>query len=267
MPITYFLFFLSLSTFAQTGPRIKVIPNPQSIEDFDHQFKGCPENSECDQVMGHMLTRWKNLISKLREGNLTNEKKAQALELYRKKYGIPAEFYTFQISQQGFKPVLYNSSCKDHNPKSGERTLKGIAFLKSLSAQKAIIWRDQSLLEVPLKNNIIPQPVKVYFENSETTYQLPLEDQPLFIKNKNLYVLKEEDGFYYMLEISLNGDWKIVNVDFTKLSYWEEKRQNVACPADKEKAHGTFKSEFCKTVWDEDAKKLLTVRMQQGCII
>ena len=99
MRLTYLLIFITLSGFAQNKPRIHVIPNPQSLEDFDHEFKGCPENSECDQVMGHMLSRWKLLISKLKEIPDTN-KNAQALELFRAKYGIPAEFYTNQKSQQ-----------------------------------------------------------------------------------------------------------------------------------------------------------------------
>ncbi len=266
MRLTYLLLFLSLSAFGQNKARIQVLPNPQSLEDFDHEFKGCPENSECDQVMGHMLGQWKTLISKLKD--ITNSNKnAQALELFRSKYGIPVEFYTYQKSQQGFKPALYSSPCKEHNPKSGEKILRGIAFLKSVNNEKAIIWRDQSQIELPLKDNLIPQLVKVYYDNSPVNYQLPLNDQPLFIKNRELYILREEDGFYYNLKISENGSWQIVNLDMTQLSSLEEKRQEITCPVDSQKANPVFTTSFCKTVYDVDSKKTIIVKMHQGCLI
>lgn len=266
MRITYLLLFLSLSAFSQVKPRIQVIPNPESAEDFDHQFKGCPENSECDQVSAHMLTRWKGLITKLKEIPDTN-KTSQALELFRAKYGIPTEFYTNQKSQIGFKPVLYSSSCKAHNPKIGEKILKGTSFVKSLSETTAILWRDQAQIELPVKENITAQPLRVYYDGSPATYYLPLGDQPLFIKARELYILKEEDGYYYTLKISENGDWKIVNLDMSELSVWESKREEVACPKDTHKAPAIFGTQFCKTIWDVDAKKVIVAKIAMGCPI
>lgn len=268
MRVSYLLFFLTLSAFGQIKPKIEVIPNPKSLEDFDHQYKGCLENSECDQVMGLQLTRWKDLITKVREDKITPAKKAQFLELFRAKYGIPVEFYTYQKSQQGFKPLLFNSSCKDHNPKDdSKKVLRGMAFLKSLAMDKAIVWRDQTQIEVPT-DLVIAQPVTVYYPDGAKTYSLPLNDQPLFIKNKSLYVLKEEDSFFFALKVEANGDWKIEDLDMTRLSDWEDKKQTVTCPKDKTNSTPKiFGVEFCKTVWDEDLRKEVTVKMHQGCII
>lgn len=266
MHITYFALFFCLVVFAGPNPRIEVLPNPQGIEDFDHEFKGCPENSECDQVMGHMMSRWKNLINKLKQSS-DPIKKTQMLELFRSKYGIPTEFYTNQKSLQSFGPALHNSPCREHNPRTGEKILRATAFIKSLTNEKALIWRDQSLLEMPLKDNLTPQPVKVYYLSGPITYQLSLGDQPLYIKNKELLVLKEDDGFYFALKVSTSGDWKIVDLDMTQLSKWENKRQDIDCPKDSEKSPPEFNMEFCKTVWDEDLNQLVTVRMNQGCSI
>ena len=270
MRLTYLLIFITLSVSAQNKPRIQVIPNPQTLEDFDHEFKGCPENSECDQVMGHMLSRWKVLTSKLKETE-DAKKNAQALELFRAKYGIPVEFYTTQKSQQGFKPALYNSPCKEHNPKDPkdlkEKVLKGIAFVKSITNENAIIWRDQAQIELPLKDNMTPQPVKVYYDQGPVTYQLPIGEQPLFIKNRELYFLKEDDGLYFAVKVSEKGDWKIENLDMTQLSTLEDKREEVTCPKDPEKAPEAFTIGYCKSVWDVDAKKTIIVKMQQGCLI
>lgn len=268
MRVTYLLFFLSLPLFSQTRPKIEVIPNPKTIEDFEHQYKGCLENSECDQVMGLQLSRWKDLITKLKDDKIEAGKKAQYLELFRSKYGIPVEFYTVQKSQQGFKPLLFNSSCKDHNPKTGEKTLKGTAFLKSLSKEKAIVWRDQTQIEVPVGELLEPQPVTVYFDGSPHTYLLPLGDQPLFIKGGELFVLKEEDNFFYTLKVSKTGEWKIENLDFSKISEYDDKKDNVTCPKDPTKqTPKAFGVEFCKSIWNEDSKKTVVVKMHQGCAI
>jgi len=264
MLAAFLCFFVTFPLLAQVPPQVKVIPNPENISDFDHPNKGCPENSECDPVMGLQLQRWQDLISKLKDEGVSQEKKAQFVELFRSKYGLPVEFYTYQKSQLGFKPLLYNSPCKDHNPKEKDkRVWRGISFLKSLSKEKAVVWRDQVQIEVPTAGMIIPQSVQLEAE----TFYLPLMDQPLYIKDKALHVLKEDDGFFYLLKISSNGDWKVVSIDYPRLSYWEDKRQEVKCPVEKGKTPNLFGVEFCKLVWDEDLKKSVTVKLHQGCII
>ena len=268
MHASYLMFFLTISVFAQTTPQIEVIPAPKTIEDFEHQYKGCLANSECDQVMGLQLSRWKELVSKLSDPKMENNKKHQFIELFRSKYGIPVEFYTTQKSQQGFKPLLYNSPCKDHNPKEGEKTLKGTAFIKSLTKDKAVIWRDQTQIEVPVGELLTPQPVTLYNESSSDIYYLPIGDQPLFIKDKSLHILKEDDGFFYLLKVSANGVWKIENLDYGRLSSWEDKREEVTCPKDPTNiAPKAFGVEFCKTIWNEDLKKTVVVKLRQGCVI
>lgn len=268
MHASYLMFFLSLAAFAQAPTQIEVIPPPKTIEDFEHQYKGCLANSECDQVMGLQLGRWKELLTKINDPKMANAKKFQFLELFRSKYGIPVEFYTTQKSQQGFRPLLYNSSCKDHNPKEGEKVLRGMAFVKALTKDKAIIWRDQTQIEVPVGELLTPQPLIVYNGKETLSYNVPLGDQPLFIKDKSLLILKEDDGFFYALKISQKGEWKIENLDFTQLSHWEDQRAEVTCPKDEANiAPKTFGVEFCKTVWNDDLKKTVIVKIRQGCVI
>ncbi len=266
--MSYFLFFISLSLFGQENPKIELIQGPKSLESYDHQFKGCLENSECDQVMGLQLTRWNDLINKVKQDKIDYPKKSQYLELFRSKYGIPVEFYTYQKSQLGHKPLLFNSPCKNHNKEGQEKVLKGISFVKSVSKDRAVIWRDQTQIEVPMGELLLAQPVIVYSGDKPTTYQLPIGDQPLFIKNNELYVLKDEDDFFYVLKISSKGDWKIENLDMSRLSGWEEKRSDAICPKDTTESHPkVFEVEFCKNIWDEDLKKTVIVKMHLGCLI
>lgn len=265
MRVTLLLFFISISAFSRTGPQIEVVPNPKTIEDFDHQFKGCLENSECDQVMGLQLTRWRDLVSKLSGDKIENSKKMQFVELFRGKYGIPVEFYTTQKSQLGFKPLLFNSHCREHNPKDRAKTLRGMSFVKSISSTKATIWRDQAQIEIPIGELLTPQPVVVYGTTTET-YQLPIGDQPLFIKNKSLYILREDDGFFYTLRISPDGQWGVESLDYSKLSAYEDKRSETSCPKEiNTPTSEAFKVQFCKLIWDEDSQKTVVVKLFQGC--
>lgn len=268
MFLPYFMLFLSLQSFSQTKAEVKVLPNAQTAEDFEHQNRGCPENSECDQVMGLQLKRWDEFIRGLKNNQKGSSlSKAQSIENYRSQTGIPVEFYTNKKSQQGFKPLYFNSPCKAHNPpKEGNRVLKGMAFVKGITKDKAIVWRDQAQIEIPTGDLLTPQPVMVLEGPNSGRYLLPLGDEPLFIKNKSLYILREHDEYYYVLKIALDGSWTIVDVDLTRLSEWQDKKDPVACPADKNKtAPEVFGAEFCKTVWDEDLKKTVVVKMHQGC--
>ncbi len=268
MRLSYLLLLLSLKALGQASPKIEVIPPPKTLEDYDHQFKGCPENSECDQVMGHQLSRWNELIKKLKSPGMEEKEKVQFLELFRGKYGLPVEFYTIQKSQQGFKPLLFNSPCKEHNQKTGEKILRGTAFLKGLTREKAFVWRDQTQIEVPVGELLTAQPLIVYRDGVETRYDIPLGDQPLFIRKGDLYLLREADDLFYFLKVSALGAWKVELVDMERLSEWELKRTEVSCPKKEFLApQKQFSVSFCKTVWDEDQKRVLTFRMHQGCVI
>lgn len=261
------LFFIS-PALLMAAPEIRVIEEPKSLEDFEHQFKGCPANSECDQVMGHQLQNWQTMVKRLSSSESTpSVKKAMEVEEFREKAGIPAEFYTTRKSQQGFRPLFFNSPCKDHNPKKeDERILRGTAFIKSITKDKAIVWRDQAQIEVPVGDLLTPQPVTVFTATGADNYFIPIDDQPLFIKDKSLHILKEDEGFFYVLKIDAKGEWKIVDVDMTRLSEWEDKREYISCPGEKEKkTPKQFGAVFCKQVWDEDLKKPVVVRMHAGC--
>jgi hypothetical protein len=264
----YLLFLVTFGAFAQITTPIQPLPGPKGLEDFEHQFQGCPENSECDPTMGRDLKNWRDLITKL-QNEKSIPKRTQELEAFRTARGIPVDFYSSKKSQQGFRPLLYNSPCKDHNPKSSEeKTYKGTAFLKAMDSKTGKVWRNDALMEIPQGELLTSQPVVVYYPEGALTYELPLMDQPLFIKAKDLFVLREDEGVFYILKVSKTGDWKIVDLDQTKLLTWEEKREPVKCPAEKIKSSPkAFQNDFCKTVWDEDSKNLVVVKMSEGCAI
>lgn len=259
--MSYLLLFFLFSSRIEAQTPIKVLPEVSSPHEFIHQNPGCLENSECDQVMGHQLNTWSKV---LKEASSPKDKSARlAREL--KERGIPVEFYTVAKVKNFFKPMLFNSSCRHHNPKEGEKIFRGTAFLKSLSLNKAIIWRDQTQIEYRPDQQLVAQPIKVYFSETPTTYLSALDDQPLFMRNNKLYFLKEYDEEFFLLEVSANGDWEIVEMDLTKLTYYEDKKTNIDCPNNKIENSQAFEVKYCKGIWDETTSKLIPVEMYQGC--
>lgn len=265
MRASYLLFFLSLTVFGQTTPVIKVLPMKPGPLDYEHLNPGCPENSGCDPVMGQQMKKWNDLIKKVSFEESSPQSKAQQIEAFRAQFGIPVEFYTTQKAQQGFKPILFSSSCRDHSLKTDQKILKGIAFTMGISAKSAAVWRSSAQIEVPLSELYLPQPVTVYFPEGARTYQLPLGDQPLFVKDKSLYVLRDEEDFFYMLKVTSSGEWSVEATDLSELTQWTDRRLEVKCPKSDLKVPAAFGSHFCKSIWDEDAKKTVIALMHLGC--
>jgi hypothetical protein len=268
MKMIFFLFFLSLK--AQSGPinDIKILSSPEDSGDYEHLNKGCPENSECDVVLGQQILRWQKLITGLKSETKTPAQKALELDQFRSNFGIPVDFYTTQKSQLGFKPLLFESPCKNHNPKNQPKTLKGSAFIKSVNQNRAIVWRDQTQIEVPLGEELDLQKISVEHPQKTLTYYAPLGDQPLFIKNKKIFLIKEEDHLFYFLSISPEGSWRIENLSFELLNLWEAKRTKVQCPKNSSSViNSRFEIPICKLIWDEDLKRTVLVRMHLGCEI
>jgi hypothetical protein len=265
MRASYLLFFLSLAVFGQTKPVIKVLPIVPGPEDYEHMNPGCPENSECDPVMGQQMKKWMDLVKKVSFEESTPQSKSQQIEAFRAQFGIPVEVYTTQKSQQGFKPILFNSTCRDHSSKADQKILKGIAFTKGITQKAGQVWRSSAQIEVPVSELYLPQPVTVFFPEGARTYQLPLGDQPLFVKDKSLHVLKDEEDLFFMLKVSPLGEWSVEATDLSELSQWTDRRTEVACPKSDVKVPPAFGSHFCKSIWDEDAKKPVVVLMHLGC--
>jgi len=270
--VIFLIFLLNYRAHAFYPNGTLLVPPPkdaESLEDFEHQFKGCPENSECDSLMGQRLLLFKDLIQKMVDEEAPEKKRALELNKFRTQFGLPVEFYTIQKSFKEFKPLLYNSPCPNHNPKkkSETQTLIGKAFIKSTAHGKAMVIRGQTQLDVPLGDLLRLQPLEVFYDKAATTYQIPIGEKPLFIKDKSLYLLKEEDNFFYFLKISAAGDWSVEEVDATIISRYQDKISDITCPAPPSQNLEVFKSEYCQNVWSEDLKKTVVFRVYRGCVL
>ncbi|MFA7612651.1 MAG: hypothetical protein WCY48_00335 [Candidatus Caldatribacteriota bacterium] len=262
MLLSYLVLFLIVSPLSWSAPQVKVLSEPSTPQEFIHQNPGCLENSECDPVMGHQINEWNQLI---KNPKLKGKDKRLALSKHLKERGIPTEFYTIQKVSRFFKPMLFNSHCRNHNPKEGEKILRGTSFIKSLTPDKAVIWRDQTQIEFTPDEQLVAQPIKVYFDEVPKIFLSSLDDQPLFIKDHKLYILKEYEEEFFLLEIDEKGKWEIVDMDISKLSFYEDKKAHMECPNSVGTHPTEFEVRFCKGIWDESQSKLIPVEMYQGC--
>lgn len=268
MSVIYFMIFFSLSLFGQEKPNVQKITPTKSMEDFEHQFKGCLENSHCDEIMGLQLTEWKDFLKNIKEKNEFGSKKAEKIENFRVKKGIPVEFYTTDKSQIGFKPLLYDSPCKVHSVPGELKVQRGLSFVKSIDKEKAVIWRNETQIEVPLGDFFFPQIITVFFSDKQASFLTPIDEQPLFIRDSSLFFLKEDHENFYILKISPNGEWKIVDIEMSELLLMSERKKDSTCPNDLTKIQGKiFNSDICQSIWNEDEKKHVIIKMQRGCLI
>lgn len=242
--------------------------NPESLDDFAHPNKGCPENSECDQVMGSMLQKFKILVEKLDSGEFDQNYKAKEMEKFRISFGLPVNFYTQQKADQSFKPLLHTTPCKNHNPrdKTLSQILLGEAFIKKIDSKKGFIQRGNTLHEIPIGELFAPAPVEVFFDSRPLKFYIPLGDKPLYIKDKSLIILREVEGFYYVLKISSNGDWQVIPFDMSLIGQYSEKNTKVECALDKSLSP-TFDTNYCENIWSEDLKKTILVKYYRGCVL
>lgn len=259
------------NTNKTASPDLEIHLLPQETKGFesDHQNSGCPENSECDPVMGLQFKRWQNLLRNLQNKEKDAKKQAQFLQGFLDLYGVPAEFYTNLKSAQSFKPTYYNSPCREHNPKDKpqERILRGISFIKKSTPTSVTIWRDQTQLEVPVNEQMNLAPLTISGDDGEKTYLAPLDEEPLYLSKDGPVFLREDDGLFYGLQIKTSGEWRIAVLDFTNLSFFESKKKLVEC-GQKEKApklSGPFETAICKEIWDHSAKKNRLITLRRGC--
>jgi hypothetical protein len=264
-----FLFTFKAFPYFPKGTLLVEPPkDPQSLDDFAHPNKGCPENSECDEVMGKRILQFKALIKEL-EAEEDWKLRVKKLEAFRAQFGLPADFYTQERAGKSFGPLFYNSPCRNHNPKNkSSQILVGTAFLKGISSRSGQIQRGSTLFEIPHSELFSPQPVEVFFSSDKpVTFYLPVNERPLFIKEKSLIVLREEDSFFYAMKISDKGEWQIAEVDLSEVSKWSERNTQGPCPTSPETAPEAFGTHYCEHIWSEDEKKNIPVKYYRGCVL
>jgi hypothetical protein len=216
-----------------------------NYEELAHENVGCPENSECSEKNGVLLSSWKKL---LKQEFSNSQAKAQALENFRMNQGIPVQFLLEEEKEKKSKydPIIWDSQCRHHNPiEKNYKIVRGIKFFKNNPKDK----------ELKFVTAIVDE---------KTEFEIPYGEQGLLVWQNNLIVIQEYDDILYHLAISPTGVWKIINVPLDILQKARMEREPISCPS-KNESNRFFQGASCSRIWNEDSKKLVTLTQDWAC--
>ncbi|MBL7664598.1 MAG: hypothetical protein JNM93_05650 [Bacteriovoracaceae bacterium] len=235
---------------------------PLNYEYFEHSNKGCKENSWCDEAMGTHYSEWNHFIHKINNDGLSEEKKIALLEERRKQSGIPIEFYASEDAMKNYGPLLWDSPCKTH---TGKKIYLGIAFMTEAKNQIAEIKKGQQTLNIKLGEQLQLDPIHVYQDKKIQTYFVPRGEVPVYLGTDSVTLLREEEGWYYLLEIFQQGAWKIKTNDKEKTEKAVKAYEEVKCPDETKIESRYYHSYFCKKVWNQATQNTVTIKFPWSC--
>jgi hypothetical protein len=278
------LLFLTLSSsiYAQNlTPEQRVLELKKkkvlTMEDFDHENVGCPENSDCTKEMGLHRKNWLNLIRSISKMKKDSNDFISSLEDFRKKNGILTSFYTNIGAFKRFSPIIFESSCPLHNPKKKEnKILIGEAFIKDAHEKIAHIKIQDISHDIPMGDLVYLDPVYIYdplHPEKNQIFYLPKGEKPIYLNGDEITVLMEVEGVYFGLAIKASGDWKITSTKTHKDLGLEEFNQDVPCVKNDEanKFYGQeiykryYQDNFCQTIYDLKSKTQFQMRLPWSC--
>jgi len=206
------------------------------------EFAGCPENAFCQKNTGEVRQKWLDQLALFYTGKLSENAFNEWLQ---KNQGVPFPIWALEEASVLPNIMLWDSPCAQHR-KEASKFYIGDIFRKNIKENE--IKEFQSLFFA--KAYGVTPDKKVY------SVTIPRSEVPLFSENGKLYFLEEDEGNYYGLYISINGDIKISGVHSVK----ETAKESVCLKEQvdqflREAPSPTFyKGYTCKDIWDKSLK-------------
>ena len=262
------LFLLSSLAVAQRPVKaVPPVPKAHTYEDFAHVNKGCPENSECDEVMGQLLLDWKKLAE--RWENLASSVKEKEMQEHMLKRGWPVEFYTKGSARSGLNPVLFSSSCSVHNPKDEplNKIWRGQGFIKGSDKGQVVFSRGDTEFKIKQGELLTLRPIILHPEGGAVQkYLIPLDENPAYLEKGKMMLLVESEGVYALLGIPVDGAWQVQLAPSDDISSYFEDRSDVACPQGVPTAElPWFPKSHCQKILDKDSGKQIIAQFFWAC--
>jgi hypothetical protein len=246
----------------------KLKSNQQVItyEDLQHPNKGCPENSVCSKSMGAHFNQYHQLIQKLKNGPYNSKQKVEQLEQYRKTHGLPFYFLSLRSTYEQFSPIMYNSACSEHNPKTGEIIFKSLAFITGNEKNLIQIKRGHDAFSVPQGEVASLTPIEIYNNNTWSSYSIPFAEKPLFVDGKSIIFNHEYEGLIYYVRVSTDGRWQVIEQNSIDPNI-ALSGSRVECPKGHIQVDNKFyKNFYCMNIYDTASKKELIMRLPYPCM-
>jgi hypothetical protein len=232
-------------------------------EEIAHENPGCPENSECDAIMGMQMKNWKTLVAGFRNNDKPRALSEKMLQEFTTQNGWPSQFYARPEIRSTLAPILFSSSCALHNSKDPTlKLMRAEAFVKNVKEGSATIVKGKTEYKLKIGETIyLQQVIHHKIDKTQQIYWLPLGEKPLFIDGADLYTLVESEDFFSYLKSSPDGSWTLTLTPPGKaedgLSFYYDQTQEVPCPegAKKIPLPFGFQRTYCKSLPDKEGMK------------
>lgn len=269
------LLLSSLISFSQTlspEDRVKELEKKKelTIEDFEHENSGCPENSDCSKELGLLRKTWTELFKSF--STLPNSEIASKIENYREKNGILVDFYSQEKSKERFPAIIYESNCPKHNKKDSIKIVVGSTFIKDAVNSMAQVKINQKTEKIPIGDLLQLDPVFIIDENNIIKkYFIPRNEKPIYVEEDSIIILLDNDTIFYGLKINSKGEWKIISPDSSDLV--KDAISDVPCPQNPKISEylssnefkNTYQDHFCQSILDLKTKKKKTMLISWAC--
>lgn len=244
MLLSTLITLLSLNFYAYS--QVDDVPKAKSFRDIEHQTPGCPINSICNKESGKLVKSFEDIL-KIKNSSSRYKK----LKEFSKKSGLPIQVLTNKEHGEINNVILWNSRCKQHNPKNPNNTIyQGHYFTKS----------------IPKKSELTFDKIHLFLKDKLITYKVAYKDKPLFIKGDRLFILKDYDDHLYQLSIGANGDFKVENLNSNLYAKAQSRKiKEVPCPENKQDIPDLYAESYCQKIWDIDTNTLKTIQVFWSC--
>jgi hypothetical protein len=237
--------------------------NPEkSYEDFAHEFKGCPENSTCDELNGKRLLQEVNFFKSIKD--LPRAERFKKLQLFYDENGISLSFLMKKQLTDVIKPILFQSHCKEHDPKVlKEHIYKSQLFVTNISYTNLFIKKENETIKYKLDTDLYLNPLIVKNGNKIQTIYSPQEASFLMMENDTALFLIEKEEVYFILAINEKGSF-IKEPPESLMPIVDEQIESKCSDELKSITFKYFNVSFCKTITKN--KNVTELKFFNGCL-
>lgn len=229
-----------------------------TYEDFEHENKGCPENSICDEQMGLHRKKWLNLLKKIDLQKMKEAKKVGLIENFRQKHGLPTHFYIQLEEAKQKRPIVWSSECKLHQQ---NKIYLGEAFVSKTNKNEATWHKGKEKKQYEL----LFDPIIVYRGKKKLKFYAPKGETPLYLDGDELVFVREDEGVFYGLKISTQGKWTVISSKGHNNSRYIAGLEDTKCPSQTEFNKDIYQSQYCRKIWDKTKKEFQIIRFVWSC--
>jgi hypothetical protein len=212
-------------------------------------FPGCPENALCPKETGAHRLEWLDILTKFEQKKLSEKEVNKQIQL---KLGLPIPLWATEEATKKPLAMLWNSPCKQHNIPTN-KTYIAVTFLKNLLPKNNILFHSPAIL--------------LDIQNRPHSIMVLRGDAPLFIVNDSLYYTQDDEGHFYGLLVSPQGQLSISKVLFDS-HYPREitcSKEQIEMFNRETPSPNFFQGYYCKEIWNTKSKTYQSLLVGWSC--